>query len=77
VRTKGTDGGKRHADSAVALMNFYAATLLRMVAYGYDAPVTRRSSRVEEGYGERGRYRDRPDHSSDHHAGAIRPKGAW
>ena len=27
VRAKGTDGGRRHADSAVALMNFHAATL--------------------------------------------------
>lgn len=28
VRTKGTDDGKRHADTAVAIDNFYAATLL-------------------------------------------------
>ena len=27
VRTEGTDGGKRHADSAVALLNFHAATM--------------------------------------------------
>lgn len=27
VRTTGTDGGRRHADAAVAMLNFYAATL--------------------------------------------------
>lgn len=27
VRTKGTDGGKRHGDNAIGLWNFYAATL--------------------------------------------------
>jgi phage FluMu gp28-like protein len=27
VRTEGTDGGRRHADTAVALMNFFSATL--------------------------------------------------
>lgn len=37
VRTEGTDGGKRHGDTAIALWNFHAATL-RMVApsYGYE-----------------------------------------
>ncbi|RKR03588.1 hypothetical protein [Maricaulis maris] len=32
VRTEGSDGGKRHADSAVATLNFFAAT------FGGDAP---------------------------------------
>lgn len=27
VRNQGTDGGRRHADAAIALMNFYAATI--------------------------------------------------
>ena len=33
VRTEGTDGGKRHADTAVALMNFYAATLAELAPW--------------------------------------------
>lgn len=38
VRTKGTDGGKRHGDAAVALWNFHAATMSAAVpAYGYQA----------------------------------------
>jgi len=37
VRTVGTDGGKRHADSGVALLNFYAATLTDVHEYGYTA----------------------------------------
>lgn len=28
VRTEGTDGGRRHADNAVGLLNFFAATLM-------------------------------------------------
>ena len=27
VRTEGTDGGKRHGDAGVALLNFHAATM--------------------------------------------------
>lgn len=43
VRTEGTDGGRRHADSAIALLNFYAATLAELIAYAYEAarPVRR------------------------------------
>lgn len=37
VRTEGTDGGRRHADAAVALLNFYAATLGGVVEYGYQS----------------------------------------
>ncbi|CUW41130.1 putative Mu-like prophage FluMu protein gp28 [Magnetospirillum sp. XM-1] len=37
VRTEGTDGGKRHADTAVALLNFYAATFGEVVDYGYQS----------------------------------------
>lgn len=35
VRTKGTDGGRRHADTAVAMMNFHAATGSETFEYGY------------------------------------------
>lgn len=35
VRTEGTDGGRRHADTAVGLMNFYAATKVDVIDYGY------------------------------------------
>lgn len=51
VRTEGTDGGRRHADSAVAILNFFAATYGEAEAYGYrsatpksDAPGERRWS---------------------------------
>ncbi|HYG91195.1 MAG TPA: hypothetical protein VD978_33630 [Azospirillum sp.] len=37
VRTEGTDGGRRHADAAVAILNFYAATFGAVVEYGYEA----------------------------------------
>jgi phage FluMu gp28-like protein len=36
VRTEGVDGGRRHADSAVAIQNFYAATLGDLVEYSYQ-----------------------------------------
>lgn len=42
VRTTGTDGGRRHADSAVALLNFYAATLADVVEIDYRATGNRR-----------------------------------
>ncbi|MGE4526817.1 MAG: hypothetical protein AB7D00_00495 [Rhodospirillaceae bacterium] len=35
VRTEGTDGGRRHGDAAVAILNFYAATLHEAEAFGY------------------------------------------
>jgi phage FluMu gp28-like protein len=35
VRVHGVDGGRRHGDTAVALLNFYAATLTEAEAYGY------------------------------------------
>lgn len=37
VRTEGTDGGKRHADAAVALVNFHAATLAGAVEIDFRA----------------------------------------
>lgn len=37
VRTEGIDGGRRHADSAVAIINFYAATLGDLVEYVYQS----------------------------------------
>lgn len=36
VRTEGTDGGRRHADAAVAILNFYAATFGAAPEYGYE-----------------------------------------
>ncbi len=35
VRTEGTDGGKRHADNAVSLLNFHAATSKEEVVFDY------------------------------------------
>lgn len=37
IRTDGTDGGKRHADSAIALLNFYTATQSDVIEYDYRA----------------------------------------
>ncbi|MDO8606163.1 MAG: hypothetical protein Q7R40_06485 [Phaeospirillum sp.] len=37
VRTVGTDGGKRHADAAVAILNFYAATFGEVGEYAYQS----------------------------------------
>lgn len=54
VRTEGTDGGRRHADAAVALINFYAATFGELVEYGY----TRAASAEPSG-------RDRDDDDDD------------
>ncbi|SLN47869.1 hypothetical protein PSA7680_02458 [Pseudoruegeria aquimaris] len=63
VRTKGTDGGKRHADTAVALMNFYAATQAESFDYGYRAASDLRAG----------------DRDHDDRAGTARfaRKGAW
>lgn len=36
VRTEGTDGGRRHADAAVAILNFFAATYGAVVEYDYQ-----------------------------------------
>ncbi len=36
VRTEGTDGGRRHADAAVAILNFFAATFGDPVEYSYE-----------------------------------------
>ncbi|MEQ1689109.1 MAG: hypothetical protein ABL874_11095, partial [Sphingopyxis sp.] len=36
VRENGTDGGKRHADTAVGLMNFHAATMRDYMSYAYQ-----------------------------------------
>lgn len=44
VRTEGTDGGRRHADSAVALMNFYAATMVDVAPIDFKSLGQRRSS---------------------------------
>lgn len=44
IRTEGTDGGKRHADDAVALMNFYAATRTPPIEYGYRPVPTGRDA---------------------------------
>lgn len=63
VRETGTDGGKRHADTAVGLMNFYAATLQEAEEYGYRAL-------PRPGGDGRGRLRERPVHDDD-----LRPAG--
>jgi len=62
-RTKGTDGGKRHADTAVALMNFHAATQAKSFDYGYRAASDLRAG----------------DRDHDDRAGTARfaRKGAW
>lgn len=63
VRTEGSDGGRRHADTAVALMNFHAATVAESFDYGY-----RPASDLRAG-----------DRDHDDRAGAARfgRKGAW
>lgn len=63
VRTKGTDGGKRHADTAVALMNFHAATSAESFDYGYRAASELRGD----------------DRDHDDRAGSARfaGRGAW
>lgn len=56
VRTKGTDGGRRHADSAVGILNFYAASRVDPAEYGY------RSARTDAAERRRG---DRPPRDDD------------
>lgn len=58
VRTKGTDGGRRHADAAIALLNFFAACEVEAAEYDYTpaTPDLRRSA-------------ERPDHRGDDHRG--------
>lgn len=60
VRTEGTDGGRRHGDSGVALLNFYAATLMDVIAYGYDTPARHRPNvdeqRLEDDDDDDGRF---------------------
>lgn len=78
VRTEGTDGGKRHADSAVSLMNFHAATMGPVPDYGYQAVASSRSRLAAPG---RIGF-DRPDHSGDADrggqlGGGIFSSGGW
>lgn len=42
IRTEGTDGGRRHADNAVALLNFYAATLAAAPPFEFASTGDRR-----------------------------------
>lgn len=63
VRTEGTDGGKRHADSAVAIFNLFCALARDVVHYGYmPAPKTRTGEP----------YRD-----DDRRGGGLFRQGAW
>lgn len=66
IRTEGTDGGKRHADAAVGLFNFFVATRGAYLDYGYEA--------CRPG---RGAFDERDD--DDNEAGGILAgiKGAW
>lgn len=50
VRKVGTDGGRRHADAAVAVLNLFAATCAPAESFGY------------EGCGKRGRAANDPRH---------------
>jgi phage FluMu gp28-like protein len=79
VRTKGTDGGRRHADSAVALLNFYAATLIAPVEFGYT-PAALPPRRMDDAPGrdDGGHFGD--DRGSDDRGGRGRARfggGAW
>lgn len=47
VRSEGTDGGRRHADSAVALLNFYAATLGVVVHYGWTSVISEQTDAMQ------------------------------
>lgn len=44
VRTEGSDGGRRHADTAVALMNFFAATLDAIAPIEWESTGQRRAA---------------------------------
>lgn len=50
VRTEGTDGGRRHGDAAVALMNFHAATQQPTVEIAYQG--VRRGDKLPEAGGD-------------------------
>jgi phage FluMu gp28-like protein len=76
VRKEGTDGGKRHADTAVALMNFHAATQMEVIGYDYAAARKREMGRLP------GDFSLRPNHDDDeparaHHATSRFGKGSW
>ncbi len=68
VRTEGTDGGRRHGDAGVALLNFYAATLGGRLEYGYES-------------GAAASHRDPnrpPDDDDDQEGGGLRfGEGCW
>jgi phage FluMu gp28-like protein len=67
VRTEGTDGGRRHADNAVALLNFYAATQGEVVEYAY-----------ESGLEPQDRNHEPPDEDGDIFESGLRfGEGCW
>jgi len=51
VRTEGTDGGRRHADSAVAILNFFAATYGAVAEIAYES--ARRTATTDNPYADR------------------------
>lgn len=63
AHTKGTDGGQRHGDVAIATMLAVAAAESDLTEYDY-APVVPLASRFEERRADS--FSDRPDHSGDH-----------
>ncbi|MGH6643727.1 MAG: hypothetical protein ACRED3_13630, partial [Bradyrhizobium sp.] len=70
VREVGTDGGRRHGDSAVALMNFHAATIVEVVPLEFTAAGPRASSIRMPGGGIDGPGGDNID--EDHGFGTVR-----
>lgn len=70
VRKVGTDGGKRHADSGVAILNFYAATLTDAHEYDYIPAETTRDSTANRG-------EDWPDDERSTRSGLGRMRGAF
>lgn len=55
VRTEGTDGGKRHADSAIAIFNLFCALDRDVMHYGYKpAPKTRAGDPYRDDVGRGG-----------------------
>ncbi len=67
IRTEGTDGGRRHGDSGVALLNFHAATLVDVPEYGYEPALIRRPA---DPLGP-------PRDDDDGESGLRAIKGAW
>lgn len=67
-KDKGTDGGQRHGDSAVAGLLAWAATMTEQEAYGYT-PVPRDRSALSEAH--------HPDHSDDAHPWASSRRTGW